>query len=31
MGVEPRQFAQRLISFYEPELHRVLYEVKREA
>ena len=25
---EPRQFAQRLISFYEPELHRVLYEVK---
>lgn len=28
LGVNPRQFAQRLISFYEPELHRVLYEVK---
>ncbi len=27
LGVEPRRFAQRLISFYEPELHRVLYEV----
>lgn len=31
MGVEPRQFARRLISFYEPELHRVLYELKHEA
>lgn len=26
VGTEPRSFAQRLISFYEPELHRVLYE-----
>lgn len=31
MGVEPRQFARRLISYYEPELHRVLYGLKREA
>ena len=26
LGVEPRQFAQRLIADYEPALHRVLYE-----
>jgi transcriptional regulator with XRE-family HTH domain len=29
VGSEPRLFAQRLISFYEPELHRVLYEPPR--
>jgi transcriptional regulator with XRE-family HTH domain len=28
LGVEPRQFAQRLLAHYEPELHRVLYEGK---
>jgi transcriptional regulator with XRE-family HTH domain len=26
LGVEPAQFARRLLAFYEPELHRVLYE-----
>jgi transcriptional regulator with XRE-family HTH domain len=32
VGVEPRQFVQRLLACYEPELHRVLYEGKsREA
>jgi transcriptional regulator with XRE-family HTH domain len=30
VGTEPRPFAQRLISYYEPELHRVLYEPLRE-
>jgi transcriptional regulator with XRE-family HTH domain len=28
LGVEPREFVQRLLAFYEPELHRVLYEEK---
>ena len=28
VGVEPRPFVQRLLAFYEPELHRVLYEQK---
>jgi len=28
LGVDPPHFARRLISFYEPELHRVLYEAK---
>ena len=28
LGVRPSHFAKRLISFYEPELHRVLYEVE---
>lgn len=28
VSADPTQFARRLISFYEPELHRVLYEVK---
>ena len=27
VGADPTQFAQRLLAFYEPELHRVLYEV----
>jgi transcriptional regulator with XRE-family HTH domain len=26
VGAEPPAFARRLLSFYEPELHRVLYE-----
>jgi transcriptional regulator with XRE-family HTH domain len=26
VGMEPRRFVQRLLAFYEPELHRVLYE-----
>lgn len=28
LGVHPSHFAKHLICFYEPELHRVLYEVK---
>jgi transcriptional regulator with XRE-family HTH domain len=28
VGVEPRRFVQRLLAYYEPELHRVLYEGK---
>src|SRR6185295_13300793 len=27
LSVEPRRFAQRLLSFYDPELHRLLFEV----
>ena len=26
VGADPPSFAKRLLSFYEPELHRVLYE-----
>jgi transcriptional regulator with XRE-family HTH domain len=29
LDVEPAVFARRLISFYEPELHRLLFEVKK--
>jgi transcriptional regulator with XRE-family HTH domain len=29
LGVVPQEFAKRLLSFYEPELYRLLYEVKR--
>lgn len=29
LGVEPSAFARRLLSFYEPEMHRLLFEVKR--
>jgi transcriptional regulator with XRE-family HTH domain len=29
VGMEPRRFAQRLLAYYEPELHRVLYEGSR--
>jgi transcriptional regulator with XRE-family HTH domain len=29
VGVDPSHFAKRLISFYEPELYRLLYEVKK--
>jgi transcriptional regulator with XRE-family HTH domain len=28
LGVDPSHFAKKLISFYEPELHRLLYKVK---
>src|SRR5688572_20273200 len=28
LGVNPSHFAKHLISFYEPELYRLLYEVK---
>lgn len=27
LRVDPQLFARRLLSFYEPELHRVLYEM----
>ena len=27
LGVNPSHFARKLISFYEPELHRLLFEV----
>ena len=30
LGVDPTDFAERLVSFYEPELHRLLYRRKRE-
>ena len=29
LGIPPAEFAKQLVSFYEPELHRLLYEVKR--
>jgi transcriptional regulator with XRE-family HTH domain len=29
LGVEPSAFARRLLAHYEPELHRLLFEVKR--
>lgn len=29
LGVDPSDFAKRLLSFYEPELHRLLYEAKK--
>lgn len=28
LGINPSHFAKKLISFYEPELYRLLYEVK---
>lgn len=28
LGVEPSAFARELLSFYEPELHRLLFGVK---
>jgi transcriptional regulator with XRE-family HTH domain len=31
LGLEPRAFARQLLSFYDPELHRLLFEVKKEA
>ena len=29
LGIEPALFARRLLSFYDPELHRLLFEVKK--
>jgi transcriptional regulator with XRE-family HTH domain len=28
LGVDPSHFARKLLSYYEPELHRLLFEVK---
>jgi transcriptional regulator with XRE-family HTH domain len=28
LGMSPPEFARHLVSFYEPELYRLLYEVK---
>jgi transcriptional regulator with XRE-family HTH domain len=28
LGIEPPLFARRLLSFYDPELHRLLFEVR---
>jgi transcriptional regulator with XRE-family HTH domain len=29
LGVEPSEFARELLSYYDPELYRLLFEVKR--
>jgi transcriptional regulator with XRE-family HTH domain len=29
LGTDPTQFARKLLSYYDPELHRLLFEVKR--
>jgi transcriptional regulator with XRE-family HTH domain len=29
LGAEPSAFARKLLAYYEPELHRLLFEVKR--
>jgi transcriptional regulator with XRE-family HTH domain len=29
LGIDPSDFARQLLSFYDPELHRLLFEVKR--
>ena len=29
LGIDPSSFARRLLSFYDPELYRLLFEVKR--
>jgi transcriptional regulator with XRE-family HTH domain len=29
LGVKPQEFARKLLSYYEPELYRLLFEVKR--
>lgn len=29
LGIEPQVFARRLLSFYDPELHRLLFEVTK--
>jgi transcriptional regulator with XRE-family HTH domain len=29
LKVEPQVFARRLLTYYEPELHRLLFEVKK--
>jgi hypothetical protein len=28
LGVEPSSFARKLLAFYDPELYRLLFEVK---
>ena len=28
LGIDPQQFARRLLSYYDPELYRLLFEVK---
>jgi transcriptional regulator with XRE-family HTH domain len=28
LGIEPASFARRLLAYYDPELHRLLFEVK---
>lgn len=30
VGADPPQFARKLLSFYDPELHRLLFEVKQQ-
>jgi hypothetical protein len=29
LGAEPSSFAKQLLAFYEPELYRLLFEVKK--
>jgi transcriptional regulator with XRE-family HTH domain len=29
LGTDPSAFARKLLSYYEPELHRLLFEVKK--
>jgi hypothetical protein len=29
LGADPTEFAKQLLSFYEPELYRLLFEVKK--
>jgi hypothetical protein len=29
LGANPSEFARTLLSYYEPELHRLLYELKK--
>ena len=29
LGIDPSDFAKRLLSYYEPELYRLLYEAKK--
>jgi hypothetical protein len=29
LGIEPAVFARRLLSFSDPELHRLLFQVKK--
>jgi transcriptional regulator with XRE-family HTH domain len=29
LGVDPSAFARKLLSFYDPEMHRLLFEVKK--
>jgi transcriptional regulator with XRE-family HTH domain len=29
LGIDPSEFARALLMYYEPEMHRLLFEVKR--